>query len=93
MRVTFPAETTREYRFLGPLGARHLLWLGAGAYAAAQPYRDLALPAPWRDGLALVFLLAGAGCAFVQRDGAYLPTWCVRAARYALRPRRYLEHG
>ena len=90
MHVTFPAETTREYRFLGPLGGRALLWLGAGAYAAAQPYRDLALPTPWRDGLAALCLAAGAACAFWQRDGAYLPTWLLRAARYLLRPRRFL---
>ena len=90
MRVTFPAETTREYRFLGPLGSRALLWLGAGAYAAAQPYRDTALPTLWRDVLAVACLAAGAACAFVQKDGAYLPTWVVRAARYLLRPRRFM---
>jgi hypothetical protein len=90
VRVTFPAETTREYRFLGPLSGRTLLWLGAGAYAAAQPYSDATLPHLWRDVSAVACLGAGAACAFVQKDGVYLPTWIVRLVRYLLRPRRFL---
>ena len=90
MRVTFPAETSTEYRFLGPLSSRSLLWLGAGAYAGAQPYLDHSLPVLLRDGLALALLAAGAALAFVQWDGAYLPTWIVRLIRFWLRPKRWV---
>ena len=90
MRVIFPAETTREYKVIGPLTFRALAWLGAGAYAGAQPYLDHGLPAPWRDGFAISLLAAGAACAFVQWDGAYLPTWIVRLIRFWLRPKRWV---
>ena len=90
MRVIFPAETTREYRFLGLIGGRGLLWLGAGAYIAAQVYQDRSMTTVWRDVLSLIPMAVGAACAFVHWDGAYLPTWILRLVKYWLRPKKYV---
>jgi hypothetical protein len=64
-----------------------VLKLGAGLVAAGCILRLGALPVGLRAGLAVLALLAAAGCALVRVEGRHLDEWLLIVGRYWARPR------